>query len=397
MEKFLVDTNVLLNRPQILSKENIVISVKVLKELDGLKRSPNKETAEKARRAAIYISRAINQIEFNLEEEAIPTDDFLLKLADKYKYEIITDDVYLKIRAQAVGIRTQGSGKDEDYGGISYFSIEDENEENILGVLYQGEDCYIPSIERELKENEYLIVDTDDKASIFKKKNGEIVNVKFSTIKNQWVNTIKPRNSEQLCLFDVLNDWNSSIVLVQGRYGSGKSFCINNYALQELEKGKIKKIVYVPNNAYVANTIDLGALPGGILDKSMGQIGPLIDLIGIDMVQRMISEETLEVVPMGYIRGRSFTDSLIIINEAQNLTYDHVKLLLGRVGEGSRIFFDGDTQQADTALFKDKNGLRLLTKLSNSERFSKIFGAVKLKKVERSLAACAADYLEDLE
>ena len=129
----------------------------------------------------------------------------------------------------------------------------------------------------------------------------------------------------------------------------------------------------------------------------MGQIGPLIDLIGIDMVQRMISEETLEVVPMGYIRGRSFTDSLIIINEAQNLTYDHVKLLLGRVGEGSRIFFDGDTQQADTALFKDKNGLRLLTKLSNSERFSKIFGAVKLRKVERSLAACAADYLEDLE
>lgn len=275
-------------------------------------------------------------------------------------------------------------------------TINNANDEEILSKLYQGEDCFIPSIERNLKENEFLIIESD-KPIIFKKKENKILNVRFSTIENQWINSIKPRNNEQVCLFDLLNNRENTIILAQGRYGSGKSYCVNNFALQELEHGRIKKIVYIPNNSYVANTIDIGALPGDVLDKSMGQIGPLIDLIGIDMVQKMISEETLEVVPMAYVRGRSFTDSLIIVNEAQNLTQDHVKLLLARVGEGSRICFDGDVSQVDSFLFKEKNGLTLLTKLSDSEIFNKIFGAIKLKRVERSLAACAADYLEDIE
>ena len=111
----------------------------------------------------------------------------------------------------------------------------------------------------------------------------------------------------------------------------------------------------------------------------------------------MITEERLEIVPMAYIRGRSFTESIIIVNEAQNLTEDHAKLLLARVGEGSRIVFDGDVCQADSQLFKDKNGLNLLLKLSDSPIYNKIFSAVKLVKTERSLTACAADYLDDIE
>lgn len=176
-----------------------------------------------------------------------------------------------------------------------------------------------------------------------------------------------------------------------------KSFNINNFALSELEHGKINKIVYIPNNAYVANTIDIGALPGNVLEKSLGQIGPLIDLVGIDMVNKMIQEETLEIVPMGFVRGRSFANSIIIANEAQNLTRDHVKLLLARVGEESRIFFDGDYRQADNFLFKEKSGLLHLSKLSDSSVFSQIFGSIKLLKVERSLTAQAADYLEEIE
>lgn len=196
LEKFLVDTNVLLNRPIILNKENIVISVKVLKELDGLKKSPNKETAEKARRAAIYISRKINELEFDLEEEAIPTDDFLLKLANKYSYTIITDDVYLKIRATAAGIKNEGSGKDAMYDGISYFNATTEDDLNVVSALYNGEVNYLSFLGRELKENEYLIVEIDGKKEIFKRKNDKIVDVKFTTIKNTWINQIKPLNPE---------------------------------------------------------------------------------------------------------------------------------------------------------------------------------------------------------
>lgn len=107
----------------------------------------------------------------------------------------------------------------------------------------------------------------------------------------------------------------------------------------------------------------------------------------------MLNREELEIVPMQYIRGRSFQNSIVIVNEAQNLTEDHIKLLLARCGEGTRIFLDGDIQQADTALFKNKNGLRLLLKLSQSPVFSKIFATVKLSVIERSLTAQAADYL----
>lgn len=394
--KKLVDTNILLDKPAVVEREGIVISVKVLKELDGLKKSPNKETAEKARRAAVYISRRLSELEFDLEEKVIPTDDFLLECAAKHSYGIITNDVYLKVRAAAQGIHTEGSGKEENYTGISYFKPESEDEFQVLNDLYLGVDCIIPSISRCLKENEYLIVQTE-KEAIFKKQNSEIIPVKFTTIKNILINEIKPRNAEQICLFDTLNNADNKIVYVGGRWGAGKSYVINNYALAQLEREAIKKIVYIPNNAFVANTLDIGALPGGLLDKTLGQIGPLVDLMGIDQVQRYISEERLEVVPMAFIRGRSFTDSIIIVNEAQNLTSDHMKLLLARVGEGSRIFVDGDVAQMDSQLFKDKNGIACLMKLSDSEVYSKIFSAVKLVKTERSLAAGAADYLESLE
>ena len=60
-----------------------------------------------------------------------------------------------------------------------------------------------------------------------------------------------PRNSEQACLFDILNNKNITVAYAGGRFGAGKSFILNNFALQELEKGNIQKIVYVPNNSFV--------------------------------------------------------------------------------------------------------------------------------------------------
>ena len=79
--------------------------------------------------------------------------------------------------------------------------------------------------------------------------------------------------------------------------------------------------------------MDLGFLPGDKIEKSMPSIGPLVDLIGIDEIGRLFAEERLEVVPLAYIRGRNFENSIILVNEAQNLDFDHIKLLIGRVGE----------------------------------------------------------------
>lgn len=142
--------------------------------------------------------------------------------------------------------------------------------------------------------------------------------------------------------------------------------------------------------------MDIGAMPGELLAKIEGQIGPLIDLVGIDRVQDMLQNEELEIVPMGFIRGRSFQNSIVIINEAQNLTEDHIKLLIARCGEGTRIFFDGDIKQADSQLFRNKNGLKLLLSLRKSPIYSKLFATVKLKMTERSLTAQCAEYLDNI-
>lgn len=394
----ILDSNILLDFPQVIvNEEDIVITTDVLKELDGLKLSSNSETAFKARRAAVVISKNLERIIFNpeLENENMKVDDKLLKLAAKYNGILITNDVYLKVKCLISKVKTKGYGGTEEYSGILYWDIElDENKYNAdLEKLLESKTTMGTN------ENQYIIVRdlaTKEILSIVQNRNGEIKEVIPYEITNGWINKIYPRNPEQRCLFNILQQKDISIVYAGGQFGTGKSFILNNYAISQLEKGKISKIIYVPNNAYTANTVDLGALPGDLLDKTIGQIGPLIDLVGIDQIKDWMNTEQLEVVPIQFIRGRSFSDSIIIVNEAQNLTEDHIKLLLARVGENSRIFFDGDYKQTDSPIFKNKNGLKLLLELRKSPVFSKIFATVKLKTIERSLTAQASSYLDDL-
>lgn len=102
-------------------------------------------------------------------------------------------------------------------------------------------------------------------------------------------------------------------------------------------------------------------------------------------------------MPISLARGRNIENSIIIVNEAQNLTEYHIKLLLGRVGEGSRIFFDGDLKQTDKRVFEEQNGLKLLTRLSESNEYKSLFAHVNLIKSERSKTAMAAQFLDEIE
>lgn len=211
----------------------------------------------------------------------------------------------------------------------------------MLGTLIN--DGFYEEDKYEFSINEYLIVPPFDNGSstIFKYDGKEFNLIRGREIQNNWIGSIFPRNDEQVCLVDSLLN-KTPIVFAGGVYGSGKTFLTHNYAIGELERDRIKKIVYVPNNSYTQNTMDLGALPGSLMDKIIPLIGPLIDLVGIDQVQRWVSEEKLEIVPISYIRGRSFNDSIMLVSEAENLTEEHIKLLLARCGENTRIFFDGD-------------------------------------------------------
>jgi len=176
----------------------------------------------------------------------------------------LTNDVYLKVKAILHNIPTKGYSQKDDYCGVTYW--EPELDELMYSNELEAalENGIIPKeFEGKLFENQYLIAHNGDEVlGIFKHRDNKLSVVKDLKIKNKYINSIRPRNAEQSCLFDGLMDRKNSIVYAGGGFGRGKSFILNNFALQELEKGEIDKIVYVPNNAFTENTMELGAMPG---------------------------------------------------------------------------------------------------------------------------------------
>lgn len=223
----------MLDFPQVIvNEEDIVITTDVLKELDGLKLNSNSETAFKARRAAVVISKNLERIIFNteFENDNMKVDDKLLKLAAKYNGILITNDVYLKVKCLISQVKTRGYGGTEEYSGILYWDIElDENKYNAdLEKLLESKTTMGTN------ENQYIIVRdlaTKEILSIVQNRNGEIKEVIPYEITNAWINKIYPRNPEQRCLFNILQQKDISIVYAGGQFGTGKSFILNNYAI----------------------------------------------------------------------------------------------------------------------------------------------------------------------
>lgn len=402
----ILDTNVLLDYPQIVTKydEYWVIPMVVLMEIDGLKLSKSAEVAQKARKAAVYIAKNMANIEWDFTQDPNKSvDTILLQITKERGGVLVTNDVSLKVRAKIEEIAVEGYSWSDDYCGIVYMNVSDydmpfETYNETLGNLLTN--CYYETDDYQFSKNEYLIVPPYNEdasygdTTIFKYDGCYFHRVIPIGFENHWIDKIFPRNPEQVCLVDALLS-NTPIIYAGGKYGTGKTFLTHNYAIRELEAERIKKIIYVPNNSYTQNTMELGALPGDLMEKILPSIGPLVDLVGIDQINRWMSEEKLEIVPVAYIRGRNFDDSIVLVSEAENLTEDHIKLLLARCGNNTKIFFDGDIHQADSAIFKDRNGLKLLLNLHDSP-FSDMFATVQLVRIERSKVAATADFLDTI-
>lgn len=397
---YLIDTNVLLDFPSVLSRyrDNILLSIRVIEELDNLKNSLNPELAYKARRATYLISQEKN-ISFDFETyQGCYTDNALLEILQKREGLIlITNDLNLLLKCEACHLKGSLYKEiDTDYTGISY--LIEECDDNLysesLDKILAARVAPMP-----MKENEFLIIKqsgANEVLSTLRLKKGKLELLRDTFIQTKFDHTILPRNIEQHCLMSLLDDPEVSIIAATGEYGTGKSYLLTSYALQELEKGHINKIVYVPNNSTVEHSRELGLLPGDTIDKELAYMGPILDLIGGAYAREMSVRGDIEVVPLAVMRGRSFTKAIVIVNEAQNLTMEHIKLLIARCGEGTRIFFDGDIKQTDSSVFKNKNGLKGLLKLADSKEFSPLFGTVRLNSIERSKTAQASSYLDKL-
>lgn len=151
---------------------------------------------------------------------------------------------------------------------------------------------------------------------------------------------------------------NNDIVLVKGMAGSGKTLLASQIALDMLFKREIERIIITRPN--VASSNELGFLPGDISAKMNPWLLPLYHnlylICGKEKIDKLESEGRIEILPLMYVRGRTFTDSFIIIDECQNCTKKETEMLIGRLGKGSRMTFTGDVSQIDLK-YKEQSGI----------------------------------------
>lgn len=247
----------------------------------------------------------------------------------------------------------------------------------------------------DLVENEYLLIkdQTEEVVDKYIWQKDNFRQIQYPTISNDFAGLVKPRNIYQLLGIDMLQDQSTKVKLVKGVYGSGKDYLMLNQALNYLSKGLFQKIVYIRPNVTVANVPEIGFLKGDISEKLAWTLGPLYDKVGgQEGVRRMMEQGLIEMVPLLFIRGRSFENSIIYVSEGQNITSEIAKLIISRVGEGSQLWINADNRQTDNKAYEKDNGIeKMISKLSGNS----LFGYVYLPITERGPVANLANLLDD--
>ena len=243
--------------------------------------------------------------------------------------------------------------------------------------------------------NQYVIVKDNENNVVDRLKwNGQkYERLSYKHINSTYTGKVKPLNPQQECAFDLLQDKDVTVKILTGRFGSGKTFLMISTALQLINDGKFNKIIWVRNNQEVKDTKPIGALPGEAMSKLLPFAMPIADHVGgLDGLEFLVKQDKVNIEHLGWIRGRSFENAIVICSEAENLTKQHVQLLIGRIGKGSSLWLDGDFKQVDARVFEENNGLNIaIDKLKGHH----LFGYVNLEKSERSETAALADLLDD--
>lgn len=206
----------------------------------------------------------------------------------------------------------------------------------------------------------------------------------LETITRQKEVVIVPRNFKQDDLLDLLNNSQKHIVFATGPAGTGKTMISTLYAIQQFKKKNIDKIVIT--RPAVSVDEQHGFLPGTLTEKMAPWTRPILDVFEEyyhpKEIEYLIENNKVEIAPLAYMRGRTFKNSIIIADEMQNATREQMKMLLTRIGDGSKLVVNGDLAQHDRGY--DSNGLKdFLEKLD--KRNSKMMAKVEfdMKDVER--------------
>jgi phosphate starvation-inducible PhoH-like protein len=169
---------------------------------------------------------------------------------------------------------------------------------------------------------------------------------------------IVPRTRNQESLVLALQNNNEHIVVTAGPAGTGKTYLAMLAAVKAFREGEVDRIV-LTRPAVGVEDEKHGFLPGDLNQKMDPWVRPLTDILREYYCQpdiaAMIAEQVIEISPLAFMRGRTFKGAYIIADEMQNATPNQVKMLMTRIGEGSKIVITGDVEQADRN--RGNNGL----------------------------------------
>ncbi len=173
---------------------------------------------------------------------------------------------------------------------------------------------------------------------------------------------INPRTANQSVFIEAMNTHDMTFGL--GPAGTGKTFLAVAKAVSEMEANKVDKIILT--RPAVEAGENLGFLPGDLKEKIDPYLRPLYDalydMLPREVVDKKIENGEIEIAPLAYMRGRTLSHAVVILDEAQNTTPMQMKMFLTRLGEGSKMVINGDLTQTDLPRGME-SGLREATRI----------------------------------
>ena len=319
----------------------------------------------------------------------------------KHNTVLITKDINLRIKAEAVGLVAQDyeAGKvnvDELYSGIVSETVSSET----VDKFYK--DHVITSPAKDLSPNEFVVLRAADdlkKSAIGRVDPSDATKIRaLNPEPAPW--GIRPLNKEQRCAMDLLMDDSVKLVTLLGAAGTGKTLITLVCGLQKsVEENVYRKLIICRPIVPVGK--DIGFIPGTKEEKLSTWMGAIYDNLEFIMDKRhqesamekfeyLLQNEKIEIASVTHIRGRSLPKQYMIVDDAQNLTPHEIKTILSRAGDGTKVVVTGDPYQIDNPYLDiASNGL---TYIVDRMRGEKLYGHVSFTKTERSeLAALVAE------
>ncbi|WP_421752763.1 PhoH family protein [Croceimicrobium sp.] len=322
------------------------------------------------------------------------------------KVILVTKDINLRLKAKALNITAEDyeTGKIKDVESLytGKTNLEDFDQD-LIDKLYKSKSLGVEEVEKAYpnfkKINNHFYILKASKSSTLSFYNAQ--QESLDQIEKKSFYGIKPRNAEQAFALHAIANPDVKLVTLSGVAGTGKTLLALAGAL---EQRRDFKQIYLARPIVPLSNKDIGFLPGDMKAKINPYMQPLWDNLKFiknqfkeqdkeyKQIDEMVNSEKLLVTPLAYIRGRSLSNVIFIVDEAQNLTPHEVKTIITRAGENSKFVFTGDVNQIDTPyLDEQSNGLSYLI---DKIKGNKLFAHVLLEKGERSeLANLANDLL----